>query len=957
MSSSKEPEVEIHAIERTPEYEEFMTKLKAYHQERGTTLEAEPKVGPVYLDLYKTFNHIVENGGYDKVSDEKLAWRRMAEQLGIHSSNVASAAFSLKEKYYKNLAAYEIKFVHGKEPPPKDILEDVSAKGGGLLTRTRENFRGKRDSGAVGDSAAASGDDATPTRERPTPDAPPPSSVRASRGLREAPPQRVIFQPDTGPSRPTRQASSQQQQPSHAGAPSANPAGGHHPPGQQVQHTPVPLPHQPPRPPRGPSSSFNPPDGVNTSVALDTFVPRSLQQQAPQQLQALPMRPVDTPGSNPTEFIRRRQVARSLLEPPRRIGFTPGASHEGPNIYIRCLMSLRSRIFEEQQFALYHLVKISFERHDKFKFEGFPGLSEALTEKVLEIGSYFYDVNWKVSWISQVAAENLDTLDASEGTDDILERIDALEPKDPNEHIVTGDVAQQLVLINEAGLTLRNMSLLRENAAHLAEFLPIKDLICIVLSLPKHEWVVEVKHSMLDIAESLTPYMEIDSSDPLYKVLMRELRDSDDRGAILTSLRALGRISMNLEATNRLDRVPSAVLVKISQLMLLNDDELMDACLDFLYQYTAVVSNVDNLVKSLNCEHLVQHLVRLLSHNARRYQETTPLRPAVRPPSTDDPAAMPEHLLQELLKLQEPERCNQWVKCFFEEDKDSFVTQIAAWQAYQNAFKAACQAAGESLITPADFIRNSCSVYKGSKAEVWHGSGAPGEMQQKFIIHGIRCRAQPVGIDGKVFLRCLWDSASGRPNEKCGHFFGTKETMWNHVLSAHLGWTRNDKGSFDNVEEELRCQWADCKKHAEATKMARVQMSHHLQTHCCQIFNGIAINEKKLPPGSRPGDTVSFQYEETPSIPDEQNPAGPPQAAGIPLSAVLILRNIARNVVKAPAQEDLLKLHELGGEGGGWNERLFRTLMPRLYEIMSENRLLAPYIVSLISLATPERDV
>jgi chromatin structure-remodeling complex subunit RSC9 len=30
--------------------------------------------------------------------------------------------------------------VHNREPPPKEILEDVSAKGGDLLTRTVENF-------------------------------------------------------------------------------------------------------------------------------------------------------------------------------------------------------------------------------------------------------------------------------------------------------------------------------------------------------------------------------------------------------------------------------------------------------------------------------------------------------------------------------------------------------------------------------------------------------------------------------------------------------------------------------------------------------------------------------------------------------------------------------------------------------------------------------------------------
>lgn len=39
-------------------------------------------------------------------------------------------------------SAYEISNFHHREPPPKEILEDVSAKGGDLLNRTVENYLG-----------------------------------------------------------------------------------------------------------------------------------------------------------------------------------------------------------------------------------------------------------------------------------------------------------------------------------------------------------------------------------------------------------------------------------------------------------------------------------------------------------------------------------------------------------------------------------------------------------------------------------------------------------------------------------------------------------------------------------------------------------------------------------------------------------------------------------------------
>jgi len=73
------------------------------------------------------------------------------------NANLTQLAFLLKTDYYKNLAyesiplglqgscllqvsAYEISTFHNREPPPKEILEDVTAKGGDILTRTLDNY-------------------------------------------------------------------------------------------------------------------------------------------------------------------------------------------------------------------------------------------------------------------------------------------------------------------------------------------------------------------------------------------------------------------------------------------------------------------------------------------------------------------------------------------------------------------------------------------------------------------------------------------------------------------------------------------------------------------------------------------------------------------------------------------------------------------------------------------------
>ena len=269
------------SIPNTPGYNEFIAKLTAYHEKRGTHFDPEPRVGSKHVDLLHLFNTVIERGGYDRVSDEKLAWRKLGQDFNLGTNNLPALAFSLKTTYYKYLAAYEISTIHGKEPPPKEILEDTTAKGGGLLTRTLENYRptARRETGALANDEDPSGDDGTPSRERNGSEDTPGSGGRVTRGLRQAPPQRVLFQPDTQPSRQSRHitATSQAPSPQHSG-------------------------HQQQQPPRG-ASTYNTSSSMeNMSAAVANYEPRP---QMP-----LTLRPVITPGNNPTEYARRQKALR-----------------------------------------------------------------------------------------------------------------------------------------------------------------------------------------------------------------------------------------------------------------------------------------------------------------------------------------------------------------------------------------------------------------------------------------------------------------------------------------------------------------------------------------------------------------------------------------------------------------------------------------------------------------------
>jgi len=84
-------------------------------------------------------------------------------------------------------SAFEIVEVHKREPPPKEILEDVSAKGADLLHRTLENFHrgiGRDEPMVNGVDHDGSEDDGqgTPRGDRMDLDEPGSGGARAARG-------------------------------------------------------------------------------------------------------------------------------------------------------------------------------------------------------------------------------------------------------------------------------------------------------------------------------------------------------------------------------------------------------------------------------------------------------------------------------------------------------------------------------------------------------------------------------------------------------------------------------------------------------------------------------------------------------------------------------------------------------------------------------------------------------
>ncbi|KAF2760289.1 hypothetical protein EJ05DRAFT_474178 [Pseudovirgaria hyperparasitica] len=941
------------SIDRSEEYEEFMTKLAAYHEKRGTTLEREPKIANRHIDLNKLYKRVCEEGGYDRVSDtkgNKLAWRKLAAEFLPGVSSLITQAFLVKTAYYKNLAAYEITNFHGKEPPPKEILEDLTAKGGDLMNRTVENYfaSSNREADMLTngqDSDDSDQEDKTPKEEKMDIDEPGSTGARVTRGLRHAPPQRVLFQPDAG--RQTRNSGIM-----NSPTPS-NLAGGTH---------------------------VNGLNSGNAGAAM-TIAGYEPQQPAPSQV-----KPVVTPSNNPEHFrnLAVRNRHRSSRKGPAAGMMAPGTGFIGPNIYIRALLALQSGLVEEEAYALHHLVKISHERGDKYQFTGFPGLAEALMTKVLEVSSVFYNVKWDISYTG-VGSEPAHVLDGLSGTSNLLGRIRSLERLNVGDDIQDADFIIALGRVNEAGLVLRNMVMLEENAHYVSQIPLIRDLITIVLNLPNHPSVRELQHYALDIAEQVTKYWSLDSHDPVYVTLLRQA-ESTDRGSIITSLRALSRISLNLEVKNRLGNVPAKLLQSICDWLLVDDEDLRNACLDFLYQFTAILENVEQLVHAVNIETLVYQLSRLLMYNATLTESKNGAKNKSQSVQAAESAPkLSQAIIDRLVVLDEPERSSQWLKTCYEEDPSGEITQIDLWRAYNDAFLNALsrQEHQKSLMQAKEFITNVSTTFTGAQAQVvTSGQGA------KYTIRGIRPRAVPVSPRSqRPYIRCQWHTSShditDPSSSECSEYTSQPKDMYEHILAAHLNiprdtitgeWSLEIKpevnGGGTPLETRYNCHWARC-RHFAATNGntdAR-QVGKHIRTHLPDdsaksvIRNKYNRTEKlaepqaPVPGGPTPAHTqaVPWPVKWSVTATDERS-----DAAGLPLASVLVMRNLARQMAK-------IKYTDRGRQGtpggrkryreddddegepqkGGWVQKAFYPIMDHIFYVMANNLILKDYMTSL----------
>ncbi|OJD20547.1 hypothetical protein ACJ73_08118 [Blastomyces percursus] len=719
-----------------------------------------------------------------------------------------------------------------------------------------------------------------------------PADARAARGLRRAPPQR---QPYTATSPATRQTRS-----------GANPPGT---PGSLNNSLPSTLPYSPSSTP------------ITTANNNNTTATMSFATHSPYMDNRTPMHTivVDTPSNRRGRYSQVDQSPLPRTMDPMMMSMIP---EKTPRIYNHCVKGLQSRIPSEVDFALHHLVVISDERGDKFKFDDFPFLAEELVEKIMEITYLVSGIRWEVDYTSLEAPR--DNLLYGTGNTDILEKMAKFPITLGGDNVETEEFAHQLRNIKEAALTLRNMSMLEANAVFLSTLEIFKDGMLVILNSPRQPRFNEILNYALDTIEQVCPYWETDPGDPLFNTLF-ELLGSSDRYHILTALKIMILYSMELETIKRFQGVPDdKVKMLMSYTLLEQDKELLSGTLDFFYQYTAIPENVEDLLSNFSLPTtLIPRLTNLLLFEGERDINEIVDREECKAPAPTTIPIVPPDLHAMLLQLPEPERCSRWLKCCFIEDPECDITQLALWHAYQNCF-ADERVPGVTTLPAAEFINTVSRTFATAQAQVVPGAVA------KFIIRGIRPLETSYDLNGYPYHQCKWNGPSGQ----CRVAFIDPAKLKDHVFREHMLLNPADLGNLRDAQRPTNvCAWETCREFQIPT-INTARVAGHVSTHLPPLMD---MNSPPPPPSRKiiqPKLTRLFDYYPTP-VDEKGDPVG------IAYKAILILRNIIRNLPKESA----------GPKHGNksWNYVLFFSSKNKLIEIADYNPTLRSDIFEFVS--------
>lgn len=393
---------------------------------------------------------------------------------------------------------------------------------------------------------------------------------------------------------------------------------------------------------------------------------------------------------------------------------------------------------------------------------------------------------------------------------------------------------------------LRNFSFLEMNIRRLASHEQLRGLLMKGISLEPSSHYGELSRQCLDIMENMAPQVTLVNRTDLYLTIMTQLLFSNDRAFILGAIRALTRVAVT-EANERiLSHADPRVIERMAQFLLVDDEKLEAATLEYLYQYSSLRGDFSTQLIEHYPGNLIGLLTGFLSYKSSLALASTtalgtihgiPAAQMVKKETTQEPS-IPD--LTNYANLDEPYRCLGWLKdqLISGTENDKIILK-EVFDNYQKLFGTEKPLGSKEFYTVLKIAFPQPSIVE----ETFTNSATPLEVVLCNVKYSPTRRK-----DGPV---CQW--------EACEHTFDDKVDLHKHIVKEHL-------------ESANTCKWMKCTKKEFKGKVAAI---HHMRTH-------FAAKIGKHTPKSKPFTITKI-------------PADESEVSGIPLTSALLLRNLARH--------------------------------------------------------------
>lgn len=269
----------------------------------------------------------------------------------------------------------------------------------------------------------------------------------------------------------------------------------------------------------------------------------------------------------------------------------------------------------------------------------------------------------------------------------------------------------------------------------------------------------ELSYYTFDIIECLSSYLApAKKDDQIYLNLVSILNFTKDRYILISILRSLSRLLVRSKSNEKsaADNLNDKTLDLIVSLLLIeNDNDLITAALDLLYQY--ILPGSERILILLNKNFRYNILLTILpkiltiNNNLPNYELldnfNINLIKRLKPKIPKNAPKLSNDLFKNLIKLNEPKRSKLWLKCCFESVKGSEITQINLWKSYETKFNPIIKKnlnLYKKLLPAVEFIKNISNVFENASPMVVVD---PINGQKRFIIKNIQPRLKPLTIE------------------------------------------------------------------------------------------------------------------------------------------------------------------------------------------------------------------